>query len=87
MAVTAIGIVSSSPKLNNDSLGGVGVLLGGFVGGISTTDGLSLAIALAEAVSVCLKGGDAVLCTDDDDDGVVAVEEIMRLTFRKIAPL
>lgn len=55
------------------------------MGGASTTEGLSLAKALAEAVSVCLKGGDAVLCTDDD--GVVVVEETMRLTFRNIAPL
>lgn len=78
-----IGIVSSSPKLNNDSLGEIGEILGGFVGGTSTTEGLSLVIA--EAVSVCLKGGDAVLCTDDDV--VVVVEETMRLTFIKIAPL
>jgi len=85
VAVTLIGIVSSSPKLNNDSLGEIGVILGGFVGGTSTTEGLSVVIALAEATSVCLKGGDAVICTDDDV--VVVVEETMRLTFKKKAPL
>ena len=53
MAITLIGIVSSSPKLNNDSLGEIGVILGGFVGGTSTTEGLSLVIALVEAASVC----------------------------------